>query len=1007
MIIKLITVFGGNIICLKLSCCTDYFVSCRVAEISIKVVFDCLMGLFLFVCIINRNIKSGVIIDDSRLLINGVLFSIRELQNMVCGAMYYYAIEPLHDLFKVCTSLQVEAGGKIIQSLVKPLTKVAYESCNETVSFFSKNIGLRACLVNDYMFSLLSKKQIIRAQVGNVTLRGTNFSRLLFICGDTFRREMMTQPIFETRRQNQFHLKKRARDVWSRLALEPSKFLSFKSSFEVDFRYLSNFGVGVNPNGISAGMNDLSVISNNRGSGNTKTMKFYKDKMVELNISRTEVEVAKTPVIQNIKVVEPNSASCCSPVEWKWLGLVVVGVVVGVVFYYYFGGRLNTSNIGRVDLFDNYLKQAVLAEQEGLIKLKRNGLFFQFDDEFVNFVLKVFCVVIFLSFFGVELFVKILLLYGLYSFYLGCDFSTLFGVSDNYEITYIGLSLFATIGLHHQLVDVNNSVPSLSLLKRNDLMFIIENMFFIYLGIVLILYVILFWLIVGTQGIRFFALIVIICLFTFLFYARLGLIIFSPVEFSSLREIPCNNDVVKAISIIIFNSIDFNNKLDWLSSSVVGIFFNKVCSSCISYGKLLFISFITRLEPFLEIIDVFIITSREVLIDNVELVCLLVLLLLYILLIWSAFGKFGFIFLVSFLFASVGSCFMWFMGVSFLFTSTIPGLDNGVTTATVVNERITTIGVNGTIFDMLGFCSLVRTVWFGKKGLRGVEDNTSDIIVFRLIETGSVITIVLWLGYKTIKYLNSNNEVVSNIIRPIPKILSAGIPIFDHFVVSFDIFILLVAASSVVLRVIVLMFWIKNNLDIFVYFFYLVSSFMLKFVSSIMFLCKKVRQKRRIQNFGVLFPKIAIFLIKVGVGIISVLVVIQNNVYGNIFFSDSLIQLQSLGVSNLLAFLRFRHHKVKSSKPIFTKLYEVCIKWGLKIVYFFREVVLVFIVIILVTEMFCLLFDTIMDLFSFKTAYCSDGVKVSLKVSLKVTLKVSMSILKSHGFQLDRVLKPY
>ena len=31
---------------------------------------------------------------------------------------------------------------------------------------------------------------------------------------------------------------------------------------------------------------------------------------------------------------------------------------------------------------------------------------------------------------------------------------------------------------------------------------------------------------------------------------------------------------------------------------------------------------------------------------------------------------------------------------------------------------------------MLGFCSLVRTVWFGKKGLRGVEDNTSDIIVF-------------------------------------------------------------------------------------------------------------------------------------------------------------------------------------------------------------------------------------------------------------------------------------
>ena len=148
----------------------------------------------------------------------------------------------------------------------------------------------------------------------------------------------------------------------------------------------------------------------------------------------------------------------------------------------------------------------------------------------------------------------------------------------------------------------------------------------------------------------------------------------------------------------------------------------------------------------------------------------------------------------------------------------------------------------------------------------------------RLIETGSVITIVLWLGYKTIKYLNSNNEVVSNIIRPIPKILSAGIPIFDHFVVSFDIFILLVAASSVVLRVIVLMFWIKNNLDIFLYIFFLMVAvaFMLKFVSSIMFLCKKVRQKRRIQNFGVLFPKIAIFLIKVGVGIISVLVVIQN-----------------------------------------------------------------------------------------------------------------------------------
>ena len=86
----------------------------------------------------------------------------------------------------------------------------------------------------------------------------------------------------------------------------------------------------------------------------------------------------------------------------------------------------------------------------------------------------------------------------------------------------------------------------------------------------------------------------------------------------------------------------------------------------------------------------------------------------------------------------------------------------------------------------------------------------------------------------------------------------------------------------------------------------------------------------------------------------------------------------------------------------------MCIKWGLKIVYFFREVVLVFIVIILVTEMFCLLFDTIMDLFSFKTAYCSDGESESESESeSKVTLKVSMSILKSHGFQLDRVLKPY
>ena len=93
----------------------------------------------------------------------------------------------------------------------------------------------------------------------------------------------------------------------------------------------------------------------------------------------------------------------------------------------------------------------------------------------------------------------------------------------------------------------------------------------------------------------------------------------------------------------------------------------------------------------------------------------------------------------------------------------------------------------------------------------------------------------------------------------------------------------------------------------------------------------------------------------------------------NIYHADDILKLQNLGIFGLLAFLRFRHHKVKSSKPIFTKLYEVCIKWGLKIVYFFREVVLVFIVIILVTEMFCLLFDTIMDLFSFKTAYCSDG----------------------------------
>lgn len=284
-----------------------------------------------------------------KLVLNrGGIFTTTELTAMVYGLMYCFSSEPLLAIIKTVNPEQVAATAKAIVSRVKPLSTIRFVPGNGPImTFFFQNLGLRTCLANDYLFSLIDRKQLFLAQAGSSVHYGTKFYETtqmwfnFFNCGPIGR---MTQTLLQKGELSV--LKETRAAVWKQINIDPNRFWGSEANRNsIDLRYLSSFGKGVLPNRTPETIEQLSIYREAIAPGQTPTMSAY----LRNPHKRFPYEVEKY-----IPVETTNN----DLIDWKLLGLVAVGVCVRTVVYYYL--RVDVSKVGQGDLFDFYLRQQEL-----------------------------------------------------------------------------------------------------------------------------------------------------------------------------------------------------------------------------------------------------------------------------------------------------------------------------------------------------------------------------------------------------------------------------------------------------------------------------------------------------------------------------------------------------------------------------------------------------------------------------------------------------------------------